>query len=312
MKLLNFFKIFTLLAFVLLVSCSEDETVKEEIIENQLNINIDGVEYKSTNAQIGGNENCDKLFINASYIDKNKIDFTIKFDISKDGKLLKVWYEEYVLPLTSIHLKSIFLTPNFRPLSTFNISNFSYNGATGYVEFNFNGKVFFEQNNNVERNISGTLKIKSLKTVNCTISKTGLMFESPQLSLFSFYNSRIQFLNLTQQHRFFSNNGYRIYINTSGDLWNYPLGEITFTENDIINNVEFKKAIGPIFADQIQNVNQQQWKDYQTSGKIVLLNKTIENNEKVISGKLFLTVKDNNQINYELNGIDFKTGSFVN
>ena len=312
MKLFKHIEIFLVVIISFLCSCSKEEISNELIVKNELNIEVNGTQYKSINEKIGGNENCDKLFINASYFDKNKIDFTIKFEISKSGQLLKVWYEEYILPNNSIQVKKIFLSPNFRPLSTFAITNFSYNNLSGEVKFNFAGIVFLENNINTSKNIEGNIKIESLKSVTCSISKTGLTFESPNLNLYSFYNSRIQFSNLTQQHQFFSNNGYKIYVNTISDLWNYELGEIVFSENANINNVEFAKAIGPIFADQIQNINQQQWTVYQTSGKIILLSKTIENNEKVITGKLNLKITENNVTIYELNGIDFKTGSFEN
>ena len=312
MKQFKVIKIFFVLSISFLSSCNREEISSDVMIRNELDIIINGTNYKSINDQIGGNENCDKLFINASYVDKNKIDFTIKFEIAKNGQLLKVWYEEYVLPNNSVQVKKIFLSPNFRPLSTCTITNFSFNTSSGEVKFNFVGTVFLENDINTSKNISGKIKIESLKSVNCSISKTGLTFKSLNFNLYSFYNSRIQFSNLTQQHQFFSNNGYRVYINTISDLWNYQLGEIIFNENDTINNVEFAQAIGPFFADQIQNINQQQWKNYQSSGKIILLSKTTENNEKVITGKLNLKITENNLIIYDLNDIDFKTGSFQN
>lgn len=312
MKILNLINTLILFLLVALSSCSKDEIVQEVNVENQLNININGVQYKSINDKIGGNENCDKLFISASYFDENKIDFTVRFQISKSGQLLKVWYEEYVLPNPAMLQKSIFLTPNFRPLSTFAISNFVYNEATGETNFDFTGKVFLENNSKVERTISGAIKIKSLRTTTCSAVNTGIRFNSEDLNLYSFSEVRTLFPNQTQQHKFFSNNGYRLYINTKTDLWNYPLGNLVFDENDNIDNVEFAKAIGPIFADQIQNFDLQKWQQYQTSGQIIILNKTIENNQKVITGKINLIVKENNQIIFLLKGINFKTGSFLN
>ncbi len=310
MKTMNLFKTLIIIPFICFFSCINDDKVIEPVIANQLNINVDGTEYESINEKIGGNENCDILFINASYYDKNKIDFTIKFDISKEGKLIKVWYEEYKLPLISSQVKKIFLTPNFNPTSTFDVSNFNYDPSTGQVKFNFNGTLYFESDNNAVRNVSGEIEIKSLKSIDCNIAKTGLNYYSNDLNLFSFHNMRIKYINQTQLHRFFSNNGYNIDIYLMGDLWLYPLGEIIFNENDFTNKVEFNKAVGPIIADQIQLISGQQWKNFETSGKIIIGTKYFEKNQKVISGKLNLLIKDNGNIVYKLNGIEFKTSSF--
>lgn len=115
-----------------------------------------------------------------------------------------------------------------------------------------------------------------------------------------------------QYYNFFLNNGYLITLSLSKDLWNNELTEIPFTETDLIDRADFRKAIGPIMANQNLNIDQQEWENYQTSGKIILLNKSTERFGKVITGKLNLIVKNNNQIVYELNGINFRTGSFQN
>ena len=299
-----------ILPLALLLSCHNNDEVIEPVIENQMKITIDGSEYESINESIEGNENCDRIFIQASYYDKNKIDFTIKFEISKEGNLLKVWYEEYILPLNTSQVKKIFLTPNFNPISTFSISNFIYNPTTGEVKFNFEGTVFYENDTAVTKKISGEIKVESLESVACSVAKTGLSYNSEELSLFSFYNDKIQYENQNQLHRFFSNNGYSVYLHLTKDLWDYPLGEIEFTEDDLVDRVDFFKAIGSIKADQIQSINNQQWKTYKTSGKIIIENKYTEGAEKVIKGKFILTIKDEGKLVYVLNGVEFKTGSF--
>lgn len=295
-----------------LVSCEKQEFEAEQVIENKANIAIDGFEYKSINEFIGGNENCEDLYLSASYYDKDKIDFTLKINVSRNGNLLGVRYEEYILPSNTPQLKKIFLTPNFNPLSTFNISNFNYNSQNGEVEFNFFGIVFLESNNDIQRNISGTIKIKSLKSIECSVAKTGLYYNSENFNLYSFFNSSSKYFGLTQTHSFFSNNGFLVILKTHSDLWFYPIGEINFNENNLNDRVEFKEAIGPIIANQFSTINQQQWKEYETSGKIIIEEKYIEKNQKLIRGKINLFVKYNGVEVYNLNDVQFKTISFEN
>ena len=277
--------IFTALCF----SCNNDDV--GPVIDNQMNIDVDGEAYASINEKIGGNENCNQLYVSTSYYDENKIYFTVDFSFSKEGQLMRVMYGEYTLPMTTSQIKKIFVTPNFNPLSTFDISEFYYNANTGEVKFNFAGTVYYESDNKVVRNISGEIKIKSLRTTECIVSNTGLSYSSNDLNLFSISNNRTKYSDETQTHRFFSNNGYVVYMHLSGDLWNYPVGEIEFNEEDLQDKVVFTKAVGAIAADQLQNINSQIWKIYATSGKIIVENKYVEYNQKVISGKLLLTIK---------------------
>ncbi|WP_338793241.1 hypothetical protein [Bernardetia sp. MNP-M8] len=302
MKSLFLFKMLIALSF-LFISCNDE--LKDTIIENQLDINIDGTEYQSINEDIGGNENCDKLYITAFYSDKDKIDFRIRFEISKEGNLLNVWYAE-----PKNNLFKTFITPNFNPLSTFSISNFYYDFTTGEVRFDFDGTLYHEYDSDNSMAIFGKIKIKSLKSIECSTYKKGLSYTSNQLNLFSFYTSATKYEDKTQIHRFLSNNGFRIYLHLSKDLWLYPLGEINFDENAQIDKVEFKEIIGIVVTDQVGLVKETQWKNFETSGAIIIEAKYTEKGKKMIRGKINLLVKDNGQVIYNLNGIDFKTNSF--
>ena len=75
--------------------------------------------------------------------------------------------------------------------------------------------------------------------------------------------------------------------------------------------MEFYKYIGPLWADQMQEIRNSDWRLFQTSGKIIIDNKYIENGDKVISGRINLIVQENGVIIYTLNGIKFKTRSLL-
>lgn len=308
MKTLRIANLSILLSAALFYSCTDNEPT----VNNLMDIAINGKTYQAINETVGGNENCDILYINASFTDKNTIDFTINFHVAENGELLQVIYGEYTAPLNVSQIKKMFLTPNFNPTSGFTISNFSYNENTGAVKFNFNGTVLNTDDNTITRKISGSIDIKALPSVKCSVAKTGLTYSAKELNLFCVFPPRTKYSDLTQLHRFFSNNGYSIGMHLSGDLWNYPVGEIEFNEDDVLDRVEFKQLIGPLKASYIKMIRDEEWKAYETSGKIIIEEKYIEENEKVIKGRLQLTIKDNGQLIYSLDDVEFRTGSFEN
>lgn len=307
MKIHYQFTIWIIVPLLFLLSCSRDDTAHQLMIESKLEINIDGTDYTS-NEMVYGNENCQKVYVKANYFKEDEESFSIEFAISKDGNLLGVKYEER--PISGSGIRKLFLTPNFNPLSTFNISNFIYNPTTGEVSFNFNGTVFYENDNEIVRNIYGKYKVHTLRNVDCTVPDTGIYYDGEDIKLFSYTHDISRYNNQAQEHRFFSNNGFAIYLHTAKDLSLYPSHEIIFNENDPIDRVDFKEVIGPIIADQLWNVDDLEWKNYETSGKIIIENTYIEKGQNMISGKLNLLVKDHGQVVYTLNDIEFKTLSF--
>lgn len=302
------FKIFSIVSILFSLSCGTDDTVLNPVIESKMEINVDGIEYTSINEEVYGSENCQKLYVNANYYKKNVINLSVYFTLSKDGNLLGVRYEER--PISGSGIIKIFLTPNFNPLSSFNISNFHYNPTTGEVSFNFNGTVFYENDNDVAKSISGKYKIHTLKNIECTVPDTGIYYDGEDIKLASYTHDITRYNNQAQEHRFFSNNGFAIYLHLTKDLSLYPSGEIIFNENDTIDSVAFKQIIGPIIANQMQNCKDHEWKEYETSGNIQIENTYIEKGEKMVSGTLNILVKDHEHVVYALNGIEFKTLSF--
>ncbi|WP_291724944.1 hypothetical protein [Bernardetia sp.] len=298
-----------MLSFLFFTSCSKEE--EKTTFKNKFEININGANYKSINEDIYGNENCDNIYVGASYANENgETLFHIRFQISKTGHLIEARYEEYATLSKNSNYINIFLTPNFNPLATFNISNFHYEPITEEVEFDFDGTVYYADDNSISRNISGSMQATSLKNIDCSVPNTGLEYFSSELNLFSFNNSASEYDNGLQLHRFFSNNGFRVYLSLSKDLWLQNSDEITFDENTSLDRVDFFETIGDLKADHFKHINEQDWKTYKTSGKIIIEEKYVEKGRNMVRGKLNILVKDNGKIIYNLNGIEFRTSSF--
>lgn len=305
MKVISLLKLLVPVLFLIFIGCSSDDS--QDALVNSLKIKIDGTSYDVSNENVGGNENCEMIFINTQYFDENNILFGLNIDISKEGKLVKVEYRENNNLATS-PIINYFRTPYFNPLSTFSVDDFYYNSSTGEVKFKFAGTLFLENISGESRLLEGEVNLAILQSLPCKAPILGLNFESEAVSLFSTNPTAYRNSTGVQKHEFLCNNGYFITILLSGDLWDYNFGEFSFSENDILNKVEFKEALAPLMVGEF-NAGSQQWKTYQTSGKIIVQNKYVEHNQKVVSGKLNLEIRDNGQLIYTLNGMEFKTYS---
>lgn len=310
LKVFNWIVSFVFLS--IFFGCTNDDEIIQEQVEliNRSTIFLNGVKYESVNVINSGNENCDNLYVKTSFFKKDDIDIRLEINLSKTGQLHSVNYGEYKLPIVSFTVLKTFLTPNFYPLKTFSISNFNYNENTKELSFDFNGTVYFEQDNNVTRTFSGSIYNKSFRSIDCGIVKTGIDYKSLDFELHNFHSYRTKFANNTQQHRFFTNNGHILDINVEDDLWNLPIGEIDFNHNSINNNVTIRKQLGVVIANQWPNIMHHNWLIYNTQGKIYIENKEIINGTKKISGKIDLQMMENGNIVRTLYGIKFSTLSF--
>ncbi len=308
---MNKIKFLSIIFLLLFISCEyNNDTIEKEIITNELIINVNGNDFKSYNEKIGGNENCNILNINTNYFEKDKYNFTIKFEISKEGELLEVKFEEYKYPLVSGVKKQVYLTPNFNPLQTFQISKFFYDENSRNINFDFEGTVFFEDDNSISKEVKGKIKIENFKTEPCAVTKHNLRYNKNNFKLFSNSSKIGKNSNGTQTRDFYTNNGYHLTMQLSQDIWNYTSDTLIFDENQPLDRVIFKELIGPLKADQIKKTTQTDWKNYKTTGKIIIQEKYKEKGMNMIKGSIDLIAKENGEIKYNLSGIEFRTGSF--
>jgi hypothetical protein len=307
-----------LLAFAIcVVGCKEPEVAPPPLVEHHTT--IDGKLYGGYVISEVGNENCENVFVTTHNLAteniagageywSGKLAWEVEFKLSQYGHPISVRYLE---KNPNYGHGLVFLPPNFNPMSTFRISDFHYDSTTGEISFSYEGTVFYDRDNTVTREIQGSVYIESSRSIECEYGVTGLYYTSDELNLFSETLSRTKYSTGRQTHRFITPDGYRIYLWTLGDLWNYPLGEeMEFVPNDYTKDwVEFAE-VDRLFAAQVPSVDQVPWKEYETSGTIVLENKYIENGDPMISGKMYLTIRDEGKQLYYLDGVSFRTGSW--
>jgi len=278
--------------FFFFISCSKEDLNQELIIERLITVNVDGVNYTLVNDNVGGNENCDRLLVSANFFNEESIYFRLNIHISTSGDLLHVWYDERDFTSNTPNLIKIFLTPNFNPLRSFSIANFEYDDVTGYLAFDFSGSLFRENLNSEERELTGSVEINQHQTIECGVSIKSIKYYSSNLNLFGFFHSGTQFSDSSQLHRFFTNNGFIFEFNLEQDFWEIPLGEIPFNKYSVINKINLSEQQGGIVASQSPLISQHDWKQYSTSGTIILEDKIIENNEKFIIGFILFVYRE--------------------
>lgn len=298
--------LFSLILLTCLGCNKEDDTPEPEVvIENELIINVDRAQYRSINENVGGNENCGTLFISTFFYKKDEIKIRLRFTISNDGHLEEVSYDE-----TKQNTKR-FLSPNFNPISTFNISDFYYEHTTGKLSFKYDGTLFYQWDNNLTKTISGEVNIKSFHTIECSSAERGLFYSGGDINLHNYFSRASKYTNNTQIHWFHCNNGYLFLMYLKNDLWDYPIDEsINFDEDKLWDKVEIWRTVGPVVADQNHSPNNQEWDILQTKGIISLKEKYIVNGKKMIKGNIDITAIKDNAIVHDLKDIEFITVSF--
>ena len=302
-------KILFLLSLVLIISCSKS---KDEVtVDNSILLNIDNVPYKIINEDVGGNENCNFVYVSSGFKVNDRIKFYLNFSFLKNGELSRITYDE--LDVNQGVGSKVFLTPNFNPVSAIVIKNYVYEPNENYISFEFEGTVYEENKVSNIRHISGKVEVKNLKRISCGVQISKIEFENSELKFYNTYYIRFSnSLSSDQTHTYLSNNGFKLKLKSSDDFWNLPLSTISFNEMSSNNKVEFEQCIGPLVADQLLIYNNiVDWKVFQTRGNFTIEQKVIENGGKTIKGKINIEVLFQGNLIYTINNMNYSTGSNV-
>lgn len=306
-------KILLLLSLVLIISCSKEEIITPDvIIENSILVNIDNVPYKIINENVGGNENCNSIYVSSGFRINNRTKFYLNFGFLKNGKLKDIRYDEFDVN-QSVSVVKGFFSPQFNPVSKIEIKNYIYKPNENYISFEFEGTVYEENRVSNNRYISGKVEVKNLKKVSCGTQISKIEFENNELKFYSInYVRSKNSLSTNQTHTYLSNNGYKLNLKSNDDFWNLPLSTISFNEMSFNNKIEFEQYIGPLVAGQSLVLNIVDWKVYETRGNLTIEQKVIENGIKTIKGKINIEVLFQGNLIYTINNMDYSTGSFIN
>jgi hypothetical protein len=290
-------------------SCNNEE-IEKNVIEQSLNLQIDNKQFRLVNDNFTAEETCSDFLINISY-ENLENNLKIGFVLSKNGDLK-------VISLIDWKSSNFYQSPDFNPVGLLSIKNFKYDEVNRHLHFDFDGELIktIDGNDNLDTNkerlkIKGTFNINNLKSKECIFYNPELTFEVPELKFVTttmggaFNPARYP---NPYVFSFYSNNGYRILIQTKFDLWNVEKGTRNFDQSSLENKIDFEQYIGIFRATQLLNIRDIDWKKYQTSGNYTILGHQIINGRKVTNGEFNLRVFENgilkhNVINAKFEGI---------
>lgn len=309
-----FFKIIVLFAAFLIYSCNDDE--EAPATDRLFTIQIGDKKYRGVNKSVAASEDCERLSIVYSY-DKPDGHFIIIFDILKNGALHKASLT--IFPDQG-GVADIFDTADFNPIALMKITNFKYDEATNYVHFEYSGEVILIQgprNSNIDlprKFIQGVVTIKNLDDYKCNTFLPTAQFETPTVTFIGTRANATHDFSLISNpyiHRFYSNNGYRIFFNLKDDFWNFEKGKTyKFDQNTIENRIDIQHYTGRLRATQTFDYDEVDWKKYQTAGSFTMLEHIIINGHKVSKGEMNLQVYDNGVLIHNIVNGTFEGRSF--
>lgn len=295
--------------FIFLFSCTKDEEI---VIDKSLNIQIENKKFQLINDNLLVEETCNDILINVGY-ENSENNLKISFVLSKNGDLK-------VISLIDWKSSNFYHSPDFNPLGLLSIKNFKYDEVSRHLHFDFDGELIktIEINDNLDTNkerlkIKGTFTINNLKSKECKFYKPELIFEVPELKFVTTTMSGAfnpaRYPN-PYVFRFYSNNGYRILIQTKSDLWNLEKGTYNFDRSSAENRIDFEQYIGIFRATQLLGSRDFDWKKYETFGSYTIIEHKIINGQKVTNGEFNLQIFDNGVSKHNIKNAKFEVVGF--
>jgi hypothetical protein len=295
-------------------SCNDDAV--EAPTDRLFTIQLGNKNYKVINKWVGATEDCERLSIGLLY-DQPDGHFAIDFNILKNGALHKATLVDYTLTGGD----NSFETADFNPVALLKITNFEYDEATNFVHFEYSGEVIKVQYNPSDANktfprryIKGVVTIKDLTNYECKTFLPTAQFETPTITFIGTRANATHDPSLSSNpytHRFYSNNGYRMFFKLKDDFWSLEKGKIyNFDQNTVENRIDFQYYIGQLRATQTFDYEEIDWKKFQTSGSYTIKEHVIINGQKVTKGEFNLQVYDNGLLLHNINNGTFEVTGF--
>jgi hypothetical protein len=300
----------------LLIGCKKDENLS---FTKLLALTVDNQSYTLVNEVVFSNENCESLFVSASFTNAEKRKFRINFHVKKTGALTQASIDVY--PEISGVIE-VLATPTFNPRSIFSISNFKYDATSKYLYFDFEGEVMKENLRQDRLDVpqerkfmKGKVEIKDVKTSDCSIDAfSKLNFSTDDLQFLTYLTYANIQTNPIVPNRFkssiYADNGFKISFVNNDNFGDLPLGTYTFDENTVENVIKFEKYIGIPYYSQTGRIREQDWKVYQTAGNYTIKEQLKVGITKVTKGLLNVKVSDSDTLQYQLIDIPYELTSF--
>lgn len=285
---------FFLAILLLFAGCEEEEPAISQLLE----VEIDGNTSIFINEDLSANENCGRIFINASAVtNKFNSEFHISLDITRDGHIYSILFVDYA------DRNRHYRTANYNAANGFAIKDYSYSPQDKSVNFRFDGTLYEVDNPQNTKRLRGKARLHHLYDHPCSYWPEVVKANINGAPFHAVKHSGSGTTSITNRTAF-SAEGYRISIVTARELKEMPVGTYRFTKEDAANRVMIEKYLGSPNANHYQPLWEHEWESYDYEGVLHILEQTADPFPHT-SGTFSFKAYKNKKLEYEVTDGNF-------
>ncbi|WP_224998757.1 hypothetical protein [Cesiribacter sp. SM1] len=285
---------FFLAILLLFAGCEKEEPAISQLLE----VEFDGKTTTFINEDLSANENCGRIFINASAVtNKFNSSFHISLDITRDGHINSMLLVDYADK--NQHYK----TANYNAANVFSIRDYSYSPLDKSVTFEFDGTLYEADNPLNTKALKGKVRLQHLYEHPCSYWPEVVKANINSAPFHAVKHTGRGTTSITNRTAY-SDDGYRISIVTAREIKEMPVGSYHFAKEDATNRVMLEKYLGSPNANTYEPLWEQEWESYDYEGVLHILEQTADPMPHT-SGTFSFKAYQNNKLVYEVTGGKF-------
>jgi hypothetical protein len=284
-------KYFTIIlpAFFILIGCNKNETFEPSEIKAE--VNVKNNKYLLANS-VSGNEDCDNIFVSLSSSNENKFEYSLLFNLSKNGEINTVTMVD--INDDSKNYKS----STFNPKKNFNIKSFNYDSNKNSLSYEYEGLVYLPYHND-SVSIKGYVKNVEIKRKECLNIRNELdgnikFSDGVQTNIYTAFTAAV-FKSNEYNYGFYTNDGLRFGFNSNSPLSALAPGVYNINTGGSVE-VTFEEYLGVIDKNYFYLYTPKEWRNFKTEGSLEITEQKTANNIKMTIGRLNLKIYKDNKI----------------
>jgi hypothetical protein len=261
-------------------------------------IKLNGETITLNDVEFSGNENCDHIFINTSFHNKEtETSFLLDIDLTREGGIRQILFVNYAD--NNRHYR----TSDFNASETFQIENYAYDVISGSLYFDFSGTLYETNRELNTLQISGKVKMETLKSIDCSFIPWVVKADIDQTS---YYAVQVFGKRASEKSEWisYSDSGFKITFLTAVEMKDLPIGVYKFTRNDLLNIVTIQNYTGISKATNANFLLGDEWATYEYEGEF-FVEERLEGPNSYTKGTFSVKAYRNDELVYVV-----KNGSF--
>lgn len=296
----RFLLLLSFVSFFLVISCKKSE---ESNADSKISI-----QFSDNNHAVRGKvtydynlDNCGQINLITAVKEDNGNYAELKLTLLQNGALAKVQYFKQNSPDDGNYF-----APHLQTEKSFKIADFKYDTKGGRLSFSFDGKVYKNNKTDGERILSGKVELNSIQYAPCKALIFDVMTVNPAFKFFSLPGSSTNSVNTTGgtdkykefAYNVYSNAGQFLSLRLDRDISKLIGQEIAFDDGNKMFNVKYWEYIGPYMLSESYGPIDENWKQFQTRGKLINIQKMFDNRyvKPYYSGLIIMDILDDGRM----------------